>query len=274
MILLLTLSVVTNAIARARIKSPPSTLLLRGPMLEETTDDEIRIALIRRCMRFVSHGPWGAVWSELGGNHSSLRRIANELWPSNPMPLSALLVDPETGVREDPRRAFTAGAGVNAYPVTVNVRQGTITYRGCRVGVKHEEPGWIFARAPPHKKSPSLNMEAHAILDVTEELLAARREGKPVYTALYDYRFAVRFDTTKPWPEYIENRLSSRRARITIEPDTKWVLPQIVVSGEKTRTTCVGKFLWSIPGWQGGCRKPVTHQSRISMQFVRSLDAI
>ncbi|KAH9852681.1 PP-loop family-domain-containing protein [Lenzites betulinus] len=264
---------VTNALSRIRVRSPPSTLLLTSPALQEITDDEVRAALIRRCLRYISHGPWGSAWSEAGGDRTILRRIASQLWPADPAPPARMAVDPQTGAREDPRRTFTAGAGVIVYPVTVNVQLGTIVHRGSMPGRAEEVPGWMFARAPPHAKAVSLNADAYGVLDVTEELLKARAMGRPTYTALYDYRFAVHFDVA--WPgKYIEDAVFSKKGRVTIVPDTKWVLPQVVVGAGSDDSTCVGKFLWQLPEWKDSCRRPVRHQSWVRMEFVRKLDAI
>ncbi|KAI0636619.1 PP-loop family-domain-containing protein [Trametes polyzona] len=261
---------VTNILDNSRLQSPPSTLLLRSTGLEEAATEEVRFALIRRCLRYVSHGPWGSIWSEAGGDHRIYARISNNLWPSEPLP-PPQDIDPQTGFPKDPRRTFTAGAGVVVYPVTINTHRGTIVSRGPDPANRNEEPGWIFARAPPHEKAQSGNPEMHAVLDVTEELLAPRG---PVHTVLYDHRFAVHFDVARTLGAFSREELAAGKARVRIEPDTKWVLPKVVLSTEEEGTRREARFRWFLPHWKGAHRKPLVGRPFVKMQFVRKLDAI
>ncbi|KAI0780573.1 hypothetical protein BD413DRAFT_659790 [Trametes elegans] len=262
---------VTNLIERARVPSPPSTLLFQSSVLNEATDDEVRIAFIRRCIRYASIGPWGAVWSEASGSRDTLRRIVTELWPDPPRPPpSTWRIDPETNVPEDPRRKFTAAAGVLVYPVAVQLETGKVRLRAPSPQDTHEVEGWLFAREPTSHARP----EASAVLDVTDGLNAARAAGRRRHSVLYDYRFAVDFDLTRGLPKVVEIGLA-QGARLTIEPDTKWALPQVILWGEgMKKPLCVGKYLWRAKGWKETCTRPTPLQSWIKMHFVRSLDAI
>ncbi|KAH9901454.1 PP-loop family-domain-containing protein [Cubamyces lactineus] len=261
----------TNILLRARMPSPPSTLLLKSRELAEATDDDVRIGLIRRSLRFVSHGPWGSVWSEASGDRDTLRRIAEVLWPSKPRPpYSELPIDPKTGLPEDPRRTFSAGAGVVGYPVVIKLRDGSIRFRSPEKG---EVEGWIFARTPPYSKARA-STEAYAIADVTDELLAAHAAGENEYRTLYDHRFELVFDLARKLPHVIRDELERRHTRIVIHPDTRWVLPKVMLEDKGTKERCIGKYLWHLPGWKDTRRRPMKFQSWIDMRFVRSLEAV
>ena len=260
----------TNVLMRARMPSPASTLLLKSRELAEAVDEDVRIALIRRCLRFVSHGPWGSVWSEASGDRDTLRRVAQLLWPSEPRPPpSELPIDPKTGMPEDPRRPFSAGGGVVVYPAVIKLRDGSIRFRSPEEG---EVEGWIFARSPPYTK-PRAPPGSYAIADVTDQLLAARAAGQKEYRVLYDYRFELCFDLSRQLPQDVRDELEMRRARIVIHPDTKWVLPKVMLEGKRT-AKCIGRYLWDLPGWKDTQRRPLKLQGWIDMRFVRSLEAV
>ncbi|KAI8989779.1 PP-loop family-domain-containing protein [Trametes punicea] len=266
---------VTNILARSRLPSPPSTLLLKSQELAEATDEEVRFALIRRCLRYTSHGPWGAVWSEASGGRETLRRVAEELWPSTPRtPLSEMPIDPVTNAPIDPRKTFAAAAGVIVYPVTIKQRKNQIRYRGRRLEDDDEVEGWLLARTPPYEKSPPYP-DATAVVDATDGILAARAAGKKSYKVLYDYRFEIVFDVGRKLPEVVDSELFKRGARIVIEPNTKWVLPKVMLQSRRTSSSrCIGKYIWNLIGWKDRQKRPEKYQSWIDMKFVRSLDAI
>ncbi|KAI0672856.1 PP-loop family-domain-containing protein [Trametes maxima] len=266
-------SQVTGILARSRMPSAPSTLLLKSAALAEVTDEEVQLALVRRALRYTSYGPWGAIWAEAHGDHNVLRRVAMHLWSSTSS-LSALKTNGAgTSRPEDLRRTFSAGAGVIMYPVTIQEERGTIHWRNAAPGDDHEVPGWIFARTPPHEKAGALP-EAYARLDVTDALLDAYAAGRRVYAALYDCRFAVRFYLDRRTLEAFEDELRAENARIVIEADTRWVLPQVVLRRKSGEDKCLAKFVWNRPGWKDIRPKPLRQQGWIKMAFVRSLDAI
>ncbi|KAI0333603.1 hypothetical protein GY45DRAFT_1244600 [Cubamyces sp. BRFM 1775] len=262
-------SQVTNVLLHARSPSPPSTLLLKSHELAEATDQEVRIGLVRRCLRFVSYGPWGSIWSEANGDRGTLRRVAETLWPSKPRPPpSEVRIDPKTGTPEDPRRTFSAGAGVMAYPVVIQPKDGSIRFRPAEQG---EVEGWIFARTPPYTKT-----QAHpdAVVDVTDQLQAARAAGKKEYRMLYDHRFELVFDLARQLPHTIQNELDNRDARIVIHPDARWVLPMVMLEGKRTGERCIARYLWHLHGWKDTQKRPMKFQDWIHMRFVRSLEAV
>ncbi|CDO73621.1 hypothetical protein BN946_scf185014.g91 [Trametes cinnabarina] len=267
-------SQVTNILAHSRMPSPPSTLLLKSHELAEATEEEVRIALIRRCLRYVSHGPWGAVWAEANGGRDTLRRVSEELWPSTPRtPLLEMPIDPITETHVDPRKTFAAGAGVLVTPVVIKLKKGEVRYRGRKLDDEDEVEGWIFSRSPPYHKSPS-HPGDKTVVDVTNGIKAARAAGQETYRVLYDYRFDMAFKATANLPKDVEEHIFVRNGRIVIEPDTKWVLPSIMMRGGYMSNRCIGKYLWDLPGWKDSRRRPVKYQSIVNMKFIRSLDAI
>ncbi|KAI0647415.1 PP-loop family-domain-containing protein [Trametes meyenii] len=267
-------SQVTGILARSTMPSPPSTLLLKSAPLAEITDEEARITLVRRALRYTSYGPWGAVWSEAHGDRNVLRRVVSHIWPSTP-PHSPSKVGARagTGLADDSRRTFSAGAGVVVYPVAIQKDEGTIRWRAAVSGEDSEVPGWIFARMPPHQKAIALP-DAYARLDVTDALLAALAAGRHVYATLYDCRFTVRFYLDRRGLEAFEEELRGEGARIVVEADTRWVLPQVVLRRKSGDDQCLAKFVWDLKGWKDRRAKPLRQQGWIKMEFVRTLDAI
>ncbi|KAI0362505.1 hypothetical protein OH77DRAFT_1416778 [Trametes cingulata] len=266
---------VTNLISRARIHSPASTLILRSDVLAEATDEELRYAIVRRCLRYCSPGPWGDVWCEAGGDRGSLKRIARQIWFAKKVNREELEYNPKTGVREDPRKTFTAGAGVIAYPITYQIERDRVRFRSSREGDELEVEGWLFGRAPPHEKSvpPSWS---EVVINATEGLQAALKAEQPRYTALFDNRFAIHFDITKT-PKRIKQELTEYVGRIKIEPETRWVLPKVMLVGARSKNRlCIGQLVWEkdLWRWRESVHKPAKLQRWITMEFVRTLDAL
>ncbi|TFK94799.1 adenine nucleotide alpha hydrolases-like protein [Polyporus arcularius HHB13444] len=247
---------VTEILNSSRLPSPPSTLLLASSGLTEATDNTVRTELIRRCLRYVSPGPWGSLWAEGHGDRDTYQRIANLLWPSTPL-------------RE--RRPFTAGAGVVAHPVAIrkNSRHGTVRFRSSPAEAEAE--GWLLARAEPYQRAVSSADQATTV-DITDGLVNALEDprGRGGYSILYDHRFFVDFDLSRMPPDVAEE-VFEQGARITIKPDTRWFLPSVILGGDTPRE--IGRFFWRIDGWQRAKRPPL-HQTWIRMKFIRSLDAL
>ncbi len=281
---------VTHILAETRRPSPPSTLLLASPSLALATTPEVRTSLIRRCLRYVSHGPWGSVWAEANGEREAFERIARRLWPSptsepqgNEEGEDASVTQDAEGeevsvtqdgegeepsVTQDGRQSFTAGAGVVATPVCI-LQDDTIRLRPAKDG---ELGGWILLREP-HYRYQGGQPGTGGVLDVTDEIMDAMRTREKTRTVLYDNRFTVRFSLDL-LPRTVEEELVKRAARVLIEPDTKWALPKITLVGKRTTQRCIGKYLWYIHGWSDTRKRPVKLQRWITMDFVRSLDAI
>ncbi|TBU35620.1 adenine nucleotide alpha hydrolases-like protein [Dichomitus squalens] len=265
---------VTNILAQARLPSAPSTLLLTVPGLALATTLEVRTSLIRRCLRYVSYGPWGSTWAEASGDRDTLQRIAEQLWPATsplPSPESGSESGENAPAPKHERRQFTAGSGVTAIPVTILPwKKDTVRFRP--VEKEKEIEGWIFAREAHYQRQGD-EPQSRGIVDVTEEIVQAGRSGKTTCSVLYDNRFKLTFALQKV-AKPVEEEIVMRRARILIEPDTKWALPMVTLVGKRTTQRCIGKYLWHLDGWQGTCKRPVRFQSWITMNFVRSLDAI
>lgn len=292
-------SLVTNILAKARRPSAPSTLLLTDPGLALATTPEVRTALIRRCLRYVSHGPWGSIWAEASGEREAFERIAQKLWPSpNSNPEGDNESDGATVIQgqddataatedesdsatatqdesdgatasHDERQNFTAGAGVVATRVAILPGKGdAIRLRPAKEG---ELKGWVFMREP-HYRFQGGEPGTGGVLDVTDVVMNALRTRDKV-TVLYDHRFAMTF-TLDLLPRSLDEEFLKRQARVLIEPDTKWALPRVILVGKKTTRRCIGKYLWHIHGWNDTCKRPVKFQRWIAMDFIRSLDAI
>ncbi|RPD66486.1 adenine nucleotide alpha hydrolases-like protein [Lentinus tigrinus ALCF2SS1-6] len=248
---------VTEILNRARLPSPPSTLLLASSALAEATDKTVRTELIRRCLRFVSPGPWGSLWAEGHGDRDTYQRIANQLWP----PFFTSLLE---------RRPFTAGAGVAANPVAIPRNPGRRAVR-FSAPEKGEADGWLLSRAEPYQKTKSM-ADLSTLVDVTDALVHAMNNprGRGGYSLLYDNRFFIDFDLEHmPWD--VAKEILARNARVTVRPETRWFLPNVTIDGKTPRE--IGRLFWKIDGWQQP-RRPPLQQSWIKMKFVRTLDAI
>lgn len=255
-------SPVTHILAEARRSSPPSTLLLTSRGLALATTPEVRTSLIRRCLRYISHGPWGSVWAEANGEREAFERIAQRLWPS-------AASDGET-TTPDQRQTFTAGAGVVVTPVCILPEKNEDVAIRMRPAGRGELQGWILLREPHYHVQGGLP-GTRGVVDITDQVMEAMRAGERV-TVLYDHRFAVTF-APDLLPQTVGEELVKGTARVLIEPDTKWALPKVTLVGRTTQK-CIGKYLWHIHGWNNTCKRPVEFQRWITMSFIRSLDAI
>ena len=113
----------------------------------------MRTALIRRCLRYASHGPWGSLWAEANGERDAYQRIIEQLWP-----------DPQAE-----RRQFAAGAGVTVIPVTILPwKKNVIRFRPKEK--EQEVEGWLFAREA-HYQRPGSKPETRGIEDITDEIV-------------------------------------------------------------------------------------------------------
>ena len=172
---------------------------------------------------------------------------------------------------EDRRQTFTAGAGVVAAPVCVLPGKDANVAIRMRPAKKDELQGWILMREP-HYHVQGGQAGTRGVVDVTDQVMEALQTREKT-TVLYDHRFTVTF-TLDLLPPTVEEELVKRAARVLIGPDTKWMLPKITLVGKKTTQRCIGKYLWHIHGWNDTCKRPVKFQRWISIDFVRSLDAI
>ena len=253
------LAAVTEVLNRARLPSPPSTLLLASSVLKEVTDETVRTELIRRCLRYVSPGPWGSLWAEGHGDRDIYQRIAKQFWPSSYM---ALLE----------RRVFTAGAGVVAHPVSIpsDPRRG-VRFRSTPKMTRGETEGWLLCRAEPYQNA-KFTADLSTVVDVTDKLIRAmgNPRGRGGYSMLYDHRFFLDFDL-RHMPFDMTKLILTRSAKVVVRPETKWMLPNVTILGDQTIE--IGRLFWKIEGWQQPKRPPLKH-SYVRMKHVRTLDAI
>ena len=280
----------SSILKKAKRRSAPGTLVLASPDLAAATSPEVRTALIRRCLRYVSFGPWGSLWAEAGGDRAAYRRIAAALWP-DPAPDNA-------APTPAPRRTFTLGAGVVAHPVAVLNRERGATRERPPQADHDECEGWRFSRERPYQHPTAGPPKTSAVtaagvgagvtaaslpngtrnglpgvLDITREVLIELEGRREPLSVLFDARFAVTLDL-RVLPRGIEQDLRAG-ARMKIDFDGKYWLPKITVTTEE-RTKDVAKYVenlrerrWTVSLRPGGPSQPWAR-----MSFVRSLDAI
>lgn len=166
---------------RCLLPSPISTAVLAQDAYANMPDEMLRIAIVRRILRFVSPFPWGSPKAEAGGRADSLKRIADALSNTNNM------------------RKFTAGAGVLWTPIAISSDGKLLSlsksgYRG--------KVGWLASRQPPIRR-PNLGKgsgeqfdseDSRMTVDITSELASALRRdpSNGLVEILYDCRFLLR----------------------------------------------------------------------------------
>ncbi|KAH9945806.1 adenine nucleotide alpha hydrolases-like protein [Epithele typhae] len=253
----------TTALARSRRPSPAATLLLSAGGLAITTDPDARTAIVRRCLRFCSHGPWGSLWAEANGDSATLGRVVERFWPAQHHSLSARELKP-----------FTMGAGVTAMPVAL--RPDGVVFRAPKG--RSEGLGWLLHRSVPHRVQLSSTPAALSRgaptegVDVTDRLLEALESGgRSRYEMLFDHRFKIVFEVGD-MPKHIGWAMAGGE-RVRVEFYGQWQLPRVVY-GEDALTMEVGKCLWKLPGWTNTPQNTTRSKKWIQMEFVRSLDAV
>ncbi|KAI0748492.1 adenine nucleotide alpha hydrolases-like protein [Daedaleopsis nitida] len=242
---------VTEILNQARLPFTASTLLLQKPIIAKVTDDQVRTSLIRRCLRFISHGPWGSPWAEVHGDRDAYNRIARELWP-------------ETADHE--RRTFTAGAGVLVTPVAILDKTRRYVIRNRLARGEGEIEGWVWSRAPPYERALSASpLDLNTRLDITDALVQAIKDSRSTSSFLYDYRFALKFHLHRI-PTEIYEEILDLGAKVVVQCDTKWILPVVMLIGRKPRR--IAHFT------DRSFHNTVDVPSWIQMSFVRSIHPI
>ena len=248
----------THILKRARGPSPASTLLLHCPALAEATTEEVRTALIRRCLRYLSHAPWGSLAAEGSGERASYQRIIRRLWRTDPAVS---------------RHSFAMGAGVQAHPVAVRLELGGVRERPVNPN-QNEAEGWVFAREVPYYHATAGQRPGTFVSperDVTTALLDALRAGKEKYEIMYDHRWRIAFDL-RQMPGSVRDQ-TSLGWRILVDMEGKWALPKVSLSRGKEERGLL-RFVWHHTWWNRRHMIETECADWITIKFIRSLDAL
>ncbi|KAH9950290.1 PP-loop family-domain-containing protein [Amylocystis lapponica] len=247
---------VTNHLEHCVLPSPPSTLLLSTAELLKITDHEVRIALVRRVLRYVSPRPWGSPQAEAGGRHKSLESIVRALWNTTPTART--------------RTSFTNGGNVLWRPMVVGPN-GRIKER--KKVFDGETPAWLACRARP--SFWSMRGEGNTVeRDITRDLENLEPDNDNVI--MYDCRFALAI-RKEMLPDSIMDTVTGPNptARIVIQPANKWYMPQVVWQQDGKEDEVLASFDWE--DRIGPTAKPPSVQvdpSWVTMNFIRKLSSL
>ncbi|KLO19168.1 hypothetical protein SCHPADRAFT_77541 [Schizopora paradoxa] len=211
-----------SALRASILPTVQSTILLSCESLSLVNDDTVRVAMVRRILRFVSPRPWGAPASEAGGRQTSLETIVTKIWG-------------RSNLYGRDREPFVVGASVQWTPVAI-LPSGDVRFRRVLTG---EKEGWIAHRQPPilKRKDTSSTATVHdpLNLNITDIFLDAFAKNTKTF-ALYDNRFAIQINPAKLPHNILELCQNSKeqQVEITIEPHSRYYLPRIVVRRRRT----------------------------------------
>lgn len=211
---------------RCLLPSPISTALIAQDTFVDVADEMLKIAMIRRILRYVSPFPWGSPSSEASGRIDSLNRILRMLSNSkNPTKL-------------------TAGAGVLWTPVLVRDDGKLLSLSKSGDGARL---AWLASRQPPIRCPGSGrgsggwpdSEEGLMTSDITSELISAFRRdpSNGLAEILYDCRFLLR---VRPHllPPDIRAALSQPEdsglaGKVLVVPHSRYFLPKLILRREK-----------------------------------------
>ncbi|EMD38198.1 hypothetical protein CERSUDRAFT_49182 [Gelatoporia subvermispora B] len=246
---------VTTWINQSVLPSPPSTLLLPSKELLKITDGDVRRALVRRVLRFVSPRPWGSLSAEVGGSRTHLDHAVSKAWGYEDKKI---------------RRSFSSGSDVLWVPHVLR-SDGLVKEQG--QDLTNGEPLWLVQRAPPFLKNIHLRKDKSdaLVLDITDYVA-----GRLPLEILWDNRFGIELDPAV-LPDHVVGALNcpGSSARVTIQPHTKWYLPRLVLSCPDQPDKVLADFHWNITSWKH--KRPANVHSDpqwVRMAFVRSWDAV
>jgi len=214
----------TPALKACILPTMQSTVLLSSEALCVINDNAVRVAMVRRILRFISPRPWGSPAAEAGGRQKSLQTIVAKIWD-----ISTTL--PSGVVRE----AFVVGAGVQWTPVTI-LPSGDVRLRNAFAG---ENEGWLVHRQPPlskRKDSSGTGPEQDPLnLKITDIFCDALREGVEA-SVLYDNRFIIYINPSQLRLEDLELFQSPPSGirpgvDVCIVPHSRYYLPRIILCG-------------------------------------------
>lgn len=224
--------------------------------LSLVTEPEVRVALVRRVLRYVSPRLWGSLQAEVCGDRERLDGIVRAVWGTLHAPSA--------------RRSKSSGANVLWVPGIVR-QNGPFRIRNELSW--NQQYAWLVRRAKPiaDYKLARIGRANTLNRDVTDILLdGILRQG--LCEVMYDARFLVTMDISA-MPEDIAASITYKTGRVFILPGQTWLNPRVVWR----RTEKPDEELASI-GWDLGRWKPVDVASRrskwIQMRCIRTLEAI
>lgn len=251
---------VSNHLARCLLPSVPSVVILRSKwLLRFVTEPEIRIAMIRRILRYVSPRLWGSVQAEAYGDHKRLSDIADKVWTTRPA---------------SSRRTFSGGANVTFIPGVVT-QLGTFKPYGSLRG--DHTRAWLVQRGHPlpGETLKRLGLQNHLVRDITD-LILGPTPPEGWLAVFYDSRFHISLNLHAV-PEDVLAALQEEGSqdRIVIRPATDWYAPQIVWLRKGRSERVLSDYRWNSLRWA----KPVNEFARhgrawVRMEFVRTIGAI
>lgn len=266
-------------------------------MLQRVTDNSVRLAIVRRLLRYVSPFPWGSPHAEAGQRSASLQKIVDQLWGVNsPNTL-------EDSKLEKPWHKFVAGAQVLWTPVILT-RKGRLKHR---LGLENrgERKCWLISRQPPIRNNSKIrddelntNVSDLLVQDITPNIVNALQNGiDGSVEILYDCRFLLRIRVDL-LPPLIADKLFNRdlgsgmstthSAKLLIVPYSDYYLPKIVLrQSDLDSTARETEYARLLPSGEVASlklennksvvdRMPVhSHQNQeaIQIEWVRVLDA-
>lgn len=189
--------------------------MLSPRQLRHVTDPDVRLAIVRRILRYVSPKPWGSLAAIAHARQSNLQEIAARIWDDSNLP----------------RTAFSQGGEVLWRPLAQTVRG--------RIGLyppkdKSEGLLWLAQRAPPSGRSSD-----STVRDVTNDIRNAVAQGQTTYTTLYDNRFLVEFGKTSVGMPLIP---AWDEGKVVIRSSKSFMLPEVVLQRPEQEDEVLGLY--------------------------------
>lgn len=245
---------VTNILRRSLLESPPSTALIPMTSLREISDTELRIAVARRLIRYLSPYPWGHLAAEVKGRRIAYKHLVEKVW---------------AGAKDDPYHSWSFGSSVLWSPVTITSR-GFVRYRRPERG---EQMAWFLSREPPRSQERLEQKDRMnpLVMDITASIQNQLKQDRKA-TILYDCRFLVSFHLNRI-PKWLQEDLGDQRkkSRIIISNHSKFYLPQIVLRREDFEDLVLLTPKWSDqqPGFKSFVWACAERTRWIDVKFIR-----
>ncbi|EKM55292.1 uncharacterized protein PHACADRAFT_184105 [Phanerochaete carnosa HHB-10118-sp] len=190
-------------------------VVLSHDQLLRVVDPDVRRAMIRRILRYVSPKPWGTLAAIGHADRAKLERINEKLW-EDPDPIKS---------------QFSLGSEVLWTPAVLN-RCRKLKLRAPK---NSEEPVfWLIQRAPPTPAD-----EAKLTVDLTAVLRDSMDQRIPY---LYDNRFLLTFDMEWTGKSLLMSKVL-KRGRVEIRPvPQQFYLPQVVWVRKGEEDRILGRY--------------------------------
>ncbi|GBE81737.1 hypothetical protein SCP_0401080 [Sparassis crispa] len=269
-------SEVSNVLMPCLLPSPPSTLLLSIPELQEIGDPDVRVGIARRILRYLSPRPWGSLAAEAKGDSAALNNLVKKIWciPSripelDPVPLP-----------------FSAPSTVQFWPMVVRTDEMVRRRKVLNFG---EVPVWLAQRAPPHS-AKQLAREGRAnplIKDLSKFFVGLQRRDK-IHFMLYDCRFLLTF-TFEDMPSDIFVATLDPTTKFLVKSYTSWFLPQVIMQRQGEQDQVLARFKYKHPRWSETQERENSKDIKereddvlvrgdgdawIKIEFIRTLEAL